>query len=331
MKNNYPIKYATMPIYEQTCWNSGLNELERGYGVVAYIVSKCYVINEQKQYLYNGDYNISYQVVFPYKKDNQFPNEWIRVEPEFNYSREYTNSVIVEETYDNYVDALEKANAKNKQILCEQIAKLPSEKIIEEMDKVKQQFNDKIEKYKILQVLIEEKTSDLKVNSIKKEQSIIVIDDDKDIVVDLSIYDYINLFHEPFYVCNVSIEDYDLMKKQIKNSMLDERSPRNTKVEYDMFRYLLASDSKNKIIRIADCDSENDKGCFYLKDDSMYYDKEMYQFHKDPAFSRQQRGKKIYTTETYEDIIKSYIPKYVSKDDDTNIGGFTMCKRMVLK
>ena len=31
MKNNYPIKYAVMPIIEQTGWYPGLNELEREY------------------------------------------------------------------------------------------------------------------------------------------------------------------------------------------------------------------------------------------------------------------------------------------------------------
>ena len=54
MKNNYPIKYAAMPIYEQTGWTHGLNALERNYDVVAYIVSKCYLISERKEYERNG-------------------------------------------------------------------------------------------------------------------------------------------------------------------------------------------------------------------------------------------------------------------------------------
>ena len=44
MKNNYPIKYAAMPIIEQTGWYPGLHELEREYGIVCYIASK-YIID----------------------------------------------------------------------------------------------------------------------------------------------------------------------------------------------------------------------------------------------------------------------------------------------
>ena len=40
MKYNYPVKYAAMPIIEQVGWSQGLNELERNYDVICYIVSK---------------------------------------------------------------------------------------------------------------------------------------------------------------------------------------------------------------------------------------------------------------------------------------------------
>ena len=50
MKNNYPIKYAAMPIIEQTGWYPGLHELEREYGIVCYIVSKCYVVGREEKY-----------------------------------------------------------------------------------------------------------------------------------------------------------------------------------------------------------------------------------------------------------------------------------------
>ena len=54
----YPIKYAVMPIEEQIGWYPGLNELEREYSVVANIVSKCYVIREDKEYLQDGTLKI---------------------------------------------------------------------------------------------------------------------------------------------------------------------------------------------------------------------------------------------------------------------------------
>lgn len=48
MKNNFPIKYSVMPIISQTGWINGVNQLEREYGIIAYIACKCYLINEQK-------------------------------------------------------------------------------------------------------------------------------------------------------------------------------------------------------------------------------------------------------------------------------------------
>ena len=56
----FPIKYAVMPIEEQTGWYTGLNELERKYVVVANIASKCYVIGERKEYLSDGTFKIKY-------------------------------------------------------------------------------------------------------------------------------------------------------------------------------------------------------------------------------------------------------------------------------
>lgn len=47
-QNKYPITYAVMPITEQVDWYPGLNELEREYGTVAYIISKCYLISEKR-------------------------------------------------------------------------------------------------------------------------------------------------------------------------------------------------------------------------------------------------------------------------------------------
>lgn len=314
MKNNYPIKYALMPLYEKTGWIRGLNELEREYNVVFYVVSKCYVLGERKKYNIDGNFHIDYEIVFPYKRDNIQNKEWIRTEPQFNFDYESTNSVIVNKVFDDYSDALNEANLLNKKI-----RDLSS--------------NDITQKYKDLEIKIEENTKDLKMNEISKQQTIIVMFEDKDIVCNMSLYNFIVLYcSDYFYVCNVSQADYDLMKNQIKNNgRLDERcSKESMKLKYDRFRYLLANDPKENIVRIANCDSKKEIGCFYLSNDNMYYDEKMYQFYKDPIFQKNIHGIKVYTTETYEDIIKSYIPRYIS-NSEIEIDNIVVRKKLVLK
>ena len=70
MKYNYPVKYAAMPIIEQVGWSHGLNELERNYDVVCYIVSKCYLLSDKTKYKENGKNEKEYEVVIHIKKDN---------------------------------------------------------------------------------------------------------------------------------------------------------------------------------------------------------------------------------------------------------------------
>lgn len=97
MKNNYPIKYALMPIIEQTGWTHGMHELEREYGVVCYIISKCYVIKETKKYNINGTTDIKYQVVFPYYLSNT------------NRKYRFINKQEIEQAIKNINDEMEEA------------------------------------------------------------------------------------------------------------------------------------------------------------------------------------------------------------------------------
>ncbi len=53
----YPIKYALMPMKEQTGWEPGLNELERVFDTVAYICAKSYFLSERKKNSSEGTKN----------------------------------------------------------------------------------------------------------------------------------------------------------------------------------------------------------------------------------------------------------------------------------
>ncbi len=116
MKYNYPIKYAVMPIYEQVGWRCGLNDLEREYGIVYNIVSKCYVINETTNYFATGNSEKRYGVVFPYNRDGIY-EEWNRVFPSYNEDLQNSNLTTVDNIYDDFDKALENANMKNMEVL----------------------------------------------------------------------------------------------------------------------------------------------------------------------------------------------------------------------
>ena len=116
MKNNYPIKYAVIPMIEQVGWENGVCELERKYGTVCYIVSKCYVVEESKKYNINGTTKIEYQVVCPFSEDEYYT--WRREEPSYNLVHGHcTNSVITDALFDNLEEAKNAKNQKNDDIL----------------------------------------------------------------------------------------------------------------------------------------------------------------------------------------------------------------------
>ena len=109
MKNNYPIKYAAMPIIEQTGRDSE-------YRVVCYIVSKCYVVGREEKYNMSGNTECKYKVVFPYERDN-LHRYLSRVEPSYNCYGECRNSTNVDKVFDSFEEAREDALKKNKKIV----------------------------------------------------------------------------------------------------------------------------------------------------------------------------------------------------------------------
>lgn len=308
MKYNYPIKYAVMPIYEQVGWCHGLNDLERKYEIVYNIVSKCYVINETINYFATGKSEKRYDVVFPYIKSGMY-EEWNRVFPSYNEDLQNSNLTTVDNIYDDFDKALENANMKNMEVLEKMELGIPHTSdgtYKNRIDGVKKIYKKREKKYKKIEELIDIDTQDMKINSIRKEQSIITMNEANDKIISISIYDFIKYYRNcPFYVCTVSNDQYKQMKKQIiTTGRLAERNPHSS-VEYDKFGYLLANDIENEIIRITN--SSDKSGSYYLDDNEILcYDSDMKPFDKDSQFSKRIMGIKVYTTETYDDIINAY-------------------------
>ena len=107
MKINYPIKYAAMPIIEQVGRCYGINELEREYDIVCYIVSKCHLISDLTKYTEDGCIIKEYEVVFPYQL-SEF-DTWKRIMPTYNLIHGYcTNSTKVDEVFNSYEEVQNK-------------------------------------------------------------------------------------------------------------------------------------------------------------------------------------------------------------------------------
>lgn len=328
MKYNYPVKYAIMPIYEQVGWMSGLHELERNYEVVGYIVSKCYVVSKKESYLEDGSEKREFEVVFPYQKtDYMRIHDFNRVYPEFNYNGNCVNSNIVNELYDNFDNAKEVAEKLNGDILSYNLGMI-SFRDKERRENIKKEHEERMTRFKYLERKIEEETTSMEVNNNPKEQSIIVMFDDVDKVLPMSIYSFINIYrNESFYACNVSSEEYEKMIFQIgKKGFLRERH--DIDCDYNKSRYLLFNDKEHGTIRISDYDSENIEGSYYLKDGGILcYSGDICPLDKDIEFIRNLPRIKIYTTENYEDIINSYRTFYSINSND--IQNNDLSKRLV--
>ena len=166
---NYPIVYAVLPMIEQVGWYDGLWEKEREYGPVAYIVSKCYLVGEKKEYKSDGSIELEYQVVCPYEFDDYIRDFKSQI-PEYNLIRYYcTNCVKVENIYDNLEDAIKDKDAKNEDLLANRFSYMSYDKLIAIYDEAKKEHEEKISKYNEYENKIAELTSNLKVVSNKNK------------------------------------------------------------------------------------------------------------------------------------------------------------------
>lgn len=329
MKNNYPIKYALMPIEEQTGWIHGLNELEPDRNVIAYIASKCYKISDKTEYYQTGIEKKSYEVVFPYEREDY--GVWVRVEPSFNLMHgSCINCITVDKVFDSYEDAHQEACKKNHKLALKSYGYLPCDFNFSEcIRQFKEEYEEKLTIYQDLEQKIEQNTKDLVVAENKKEQNIIIVNNGKVMNNTCSLYEFIKLFsYESFCVYNTSIEEYNAMKSEIKNNgKLDDFSTIRDN------NCLLVNDKEKNIVQIINYGDKDEIGCFYLKDDNMYYDRNMIPFTKEVAFNYYKSNIIVYTIETYEDVINSHIVNFVIKDDLDNInsGKNVLSKRIKMR
>ncbi len=216
----YPIKYAVMPIKEQIGWSHGLNELEPEYGVVANIVSKCYVIGERKKYFSDGTFEIKYEVVFLYNK--QYTNYYDNFKPtipEFYAYHECANSLFVDQIFNSFEEALTIASQLNDKILLQKIALHLDKDFQKKIETIEKDHQNTLDKYKKIEEMIQQKTSDVEITKESTLENIIqkIVENPKEFYIKLA--------------SSLSIEEREYLKKLIKNRCCENCTNGSCKVE----------------------------------------------------------------------------------------------------
>lgn len=139
----------------------------------------------------------------------------------------------------------------------------------------------------------------------------------EDSVLDVNLYSYIQSCVEagiPFSVCNLNEEEFKLLENEIKRyGSLDRlTSARSCRNSYVPCRFMITRGSDDSEILFADYDNPKKRGeySFDYKTETLNYFENRLQFtgYYIPIIIQNgyTNGFKIYTPETYEDVIKHY-------------------------
>ncbi len=287
MKNNYPIKYAVIPMIEQVGWSRGMHELERVYDTVCYIVSKCYLIGENKKYRVNGTVMTEYQVVCPFKEGEYYT--WYKDEPSYNLINEScTNVVLTDALFDTFDEAKVVKNEKNKDLLLQKFLYMPIKKNKAKHKEIEEEFKQIIMYYDQLEKEIEKRTNNLEINKLPKEQRVLCLRDNVCKKVCSSLYEIIDVFDSSNYIVySVTNEEF---------GKLQELSTNNVSCKTFNHTPLLINNGKLKTARVVSLSGEE----MYLINNGLVN-------HTNAEFIMPNNYDEVfYTIEDYDDIIKSY-------------------------
>ena len=323
MKLNYTVKYAAMPlrhprdykIVPQYAYEDSLFGNTNPY-LNIYIVSKCYLLETYEKHFPNGAKRRKHKVVFPYLQAGDLLT-FLRIEPTFcDFDGSLENGIEVDEVFDCYEDALKEANRQNKKTLgnCFQEVWYRPEK----EDKIKQLRKEALRECKKYETIIAENTQDLKIPNEVKEQTFIIIKNNKAKLENQSLYasyDFRLLQGDAVYVYHVSKEEYRKMKEQIKMTNTLEQKYFNPILSDDL-SCLAIYQPQTKIMPFYNYANPLEKGGFYrenvdwTRNPYMNYDETLSSTPSYDDFNLLEQGKIIYTMETYEDLLQAYLPFY---------------------
>lgn len=291
MKNNYPIKYSVIGIYDEI--NRNTNEPEQ----ITYIASKCYVVEENIIHNENGTKKKTYGVYFPFVLSNA----------SFSFVRTIGHEKV-DDVYDSFEEALEVAKSKNDEFILDKIAFLPFDEHFEtNYEKITKKANMYIEKYKKLEKIIEENTDDMIVGLEPKEQSIVYVTDKVEKVVDLSLYKILELCNDcNLVVYSLSDDEYTALKEDINEDLSLKEYNKKCLIQYD---------PNIKLFKINNYDDKENSS--FILDENLRPKREITDEMIQEYFNNKPDAI-IYTTETYEDVISSYIIEKHNYYDNDN-------------
>ena len=294
MKNNYPVKYSVIGIYDE------INRYTKAPEQITYIASKCYVIAENIRYNEDGTKKKTYEVCFPFVLSNA-SYSFIRSNPLNSYEK-------VEDVYDSYEEALKVAKSKNEECILGKIGFLLYDDNFEKnCEKITKKANLYIEKYKVLEKIIEENTEDMIVGLEPKEQTVVLVTEKVEKVIDLSLYNILKLFDNcNIVVYSLSDDEYTALKDDINEEL--------SLNEYNK-KCLMQYNPDKKLFKINNYDDKENP--YFILDEDLKPNIVMSDKMIQEYFNNKPEAI-IYTTETYEDVMSSYITKNHNYYDNDN-------------
>jgi hypothetical protein len=300
MKINYPVKYAAMPIIEQVGFSHGVNELKRKYDIVCYIVSKCYLLNNSTKYKEDGHGYKEYEVVFPYQI-GEFKN-WNRTIPNFNLINGICiNSNIVDFVSNSYEEVLQYTEIKNEELCRKSCITLPyTNDIAKKFQEKKDEFYNRLSKYKMLEQQILLNTDDLEIEKRKDLNRVLRFKNNKLNILSCNLYEVIQLYDDTkFVVYTLTQEQYDKLLK-----LTSELEISNIESIIGNTEGLLVHKSNDSIMRIV---NPNIDGVYYIDEDKqLHYSDKFNKVTKDEFENIDEDTHIFYTTENTFDLMNSY-------------------------
>lgn len=145
--------------------------------------------------------------------------------------------------------------------------------------------------------------------------NIIVMFENEDKKLNMSLYDYVYELYQkaiPFLVCSVTPSEYSIIEKQAKKGLLSERSMSrftSSNKTYNKFRYVMTYDSKKENIVIFDYNNLDTLGNYVVDSSGFHFDETGISQRNHPS-RKSTHTIKIYTSESYEQIIDHYKKKF---------------------
>lgn len=140
---------------------------------------------------------------------------------------------------------------------------------------------------------------------------LIIMAKDEDIILDTNICEYIEAqykYKNKFLLYHITKEEFEIMNQQIKKWGLKERFSKidNLNLGYNKSRYMIGYNTVSDTLHIADYNNPDKIGAYIIDKNGISYNEEMCQFPIYAQSEKKTKGLKVYTTASYEDIIKHF-------------------------